>query len=204
MKGDIRNGDAVREILKARESTRSSTSPPNRTSTDRYEAGSVHRHERARHSRAAEGGPRGWLEDRTADRNASTTSRPTRCTGPGPDRGGLHGRPLLRAELAVRGEQGGARTISCARITIRTGSPVTTTQLLQQLRTVSFPREADSADNRQHLARKALPIYGDGVQVRDWLYVSDHCRGIEHVSTRAYSGETYNLGGDPRARTSTS
>ncbi|RYZ66938.1 MAG: NAD-dependent epimerase/dehydratase family protein, partial [Proteobacteria bacterium] len=40
-----------------------------------------------------------------------------------------------------------------------------------------------------------LPIYGDGMNVRDWLYVDDHCRGIEAVLARGREGETYNIGG---------
>ena len=42
---------------------------------------------------------------------------------------------------------------------------------------------------------KPLPIYGDGMNVRDWLYVEDHCRGIELALTKGRIGETYNIGG---------
>lgn len=42
---------------------------------------------------------------------------------------------------------------------------------------------------------KSLPIYGDGMNVRDWLYVEDHCRGIEAALLRGKPGETYNIGG---------
>ena len=42
---------------------------------------------------------------------------------------------------------------------------------------------------------RALPIYGDGRNVRDWLHVSDHCRGIERVLERGTPGEVYNIGG---------
>lgn len=45
------------------------------------------------------------------------------------------------------------------------------------------------------LAGKPLPIYGDGMNVRDWLYVDDHCRGIDLVLTKGRVGETYNIGG---------
>ena len=45
------------------------------------------------------------------------------------------------------------------------------------------------------LSGKALPIYGDGMNVRDWLHVEDHCRGIEAVIQRGVAGETYNIGG---------
>ncbi|MBV8045368.1 dTDP-glucose 4,6-dehydratase [Pluralibacter sp.] len=45
------------------------------------------------------------------------------------------------------------------------------------------------------LAGKALPVYGDGQQVRDWLYVEDHARALYQVATRGQAGETYNIGG---------
>ena len=45
------------------------------------------------------------------------------------------------------------------------------------------------------LAGKPLPIYGDGQQVRDWLYVEDHCRAIARVLEAGRVGETYNIGG---------
>lgn len=43
---------------------------------------------------------------------------------------------------------------------------------------------------------KPLPVYGDGLNVRDWLYVDDHCRGIELVLQKGRAGEVYNLGGN--------
>lgn len=45
------------------------------------------------------------------------------------------------------------------------------------------------------LSGKPLPIYGDGLNVRDWLYVEDHCRGIEAALVHGKPGETYNIGG---------
>jgi len=45
------------------------------------------------------------------------------------------------------------------------------------------------------LAGKELPIYGDGKQVRDWLYVDDHARALLHVALNGEIGETYNIGG---------
>lgn len=45
------------------------------------------------------------------------------------------------------------------------------------------------------LAGKPLPIYGDGQNVRDWLYVGDHCSAIREVLARGRLGETYNVGG---------
>ncbi len=48
---------------------------------------------------------------------------------------------------------------------------------------------------RSALARKAIPIYGDGSNVRDWLHVHDHCMAIERVMRQSESGQTYNVGG---------
>lgn len=45
------------------------------------------------------------------------------------------------------------------------------------------------------LSGKSLPIYGDGMNVRDWLHVEDHCRGIEACLAKGVPGETYNIGG---------
>jgi dTDP-glucose 4,6-dehydratase len=45
------------------------------------------------------------------------------------------------------------------------------------------------------LAAKPLPVYGDGQNVRDWLYVEDHCRAIARVLQHGRLGETYNVGG---------
>ena len=47
----------------------------------------------------------------------------------------------------------------------------------------------------QALQGKPLPIYGDGQNVRDWLYVGDHCRAIRTVLAQGRVGETYNIGG---------
>jgi dTDP-glucose 4,6-dehydratase len=43
---------------------------------------------------------------------------------------------------------------------------------------------------------KPLPIYGDGLNIRDWLYVEDHCRGIDLILKKGRTGETYNIGGN--------
>lgn len=50
------------------------------------------------------------------------------------------------------------------------------------------------------LAGKSLPVYGDGTQVRDWLYVEDHARALVEVMTRGQVGETYNIGGHNEKR----
>lgn len=48
---------------------------------------------------------------------------------------------------------------------------------------------------RKALANEPIPIYGDGMNVRDWLYVMDHCKGIQLVIEKGRLGETYNIGG---------
>ncbi len=49
---------------------------------------------------------------------------------------------------------------------------------------------------RKALKGKSIPIYGKGNNIRDWLYVKDHCKGIDLVFNKGVSGETYNIGGD--------
>ena len=48
---------------------------------------------------------------------------------------------------------------------------------------------------RKALGEEAIPIYGDGSNIRDWLYVLDHCKGIALAYEKGVSGETYNIGG---------
>jgi dTDP-glucose 4,6-dehydratase len=50
------------------------------------------------------------------------------------------------------------------------------------------------------LAGKPLPVYGDGRNVRDWLYVGDHCAAIRRVLERGRPGEVYNIGGNAERR----
>ncbi|MGA2565169.1 MAG: dTDP-glucose 4,6-dehydratase [Steroidobacteraceae bacterium] len=58
-----------------------------------------------------------------------------------------------------------------------------------------FPEKLIPLMIAQLLAGKSLPVYGDGRNVRDWLHVDDHCRGIEAVLQRGRTGEVYNIGG---------
>jgi dTDP-glucose 4,6-dehydratase len=58
-----------------------------------------------------------------------------------------------------------------------------------------FPEKLIPLMISQVLAGKSLPVYGDGKNIRDWLHVADHCRGIDAVLTRGIPGEVYNIGG---------
>jgi len=58
-----------------------------------------------------------------------------------------------------------------------------------------FPEKLIPLMTAQLLAGKSLPVYGDGRNVRDWLHVQDHCRGIDAVLAHGRIGEVYNIGG---------
>ena len=58
-----------------------------------------------------------------------------------------------------------------------------------------FPEKLIPVVIQSVLARKSVPVYGDGMNVRDWLYVSDHAEALWQVLTRGQVGETYNIGG---------
>jgi len=59
-----------------------------------------------------------------------------------------------------------------------------------------FPEKLIPLILQNSLERKPLPVYGDGKNVRDWLYVTDHCRAVWSVMTDGKKGETYNIGGN--------
>jgi dTDP-glucose 4,6-dehydratase len=73
------------------------------------------------------------------------------------------------------------------------GLPVSTSNCSNNYGPYQFPEKLIPLMLIQALEGKPLPLYGDGRHVRDWLYVDDHCRGIELVLTRGRSGETYNI-----------
>lgn len=75
------------------------------------------------------------------------------------------------------------------------GLPVLTTNCSNNYGPFHFPEKLIPLVILNALAGKALPIYGDGMQVRDWLYVKDHCSAIRRVLERGITGETYNVGG---------
>ncbi|KAF1686123.1 dTDP-glucose 4,6-dehydratase [Pseudoxanthomonas broegbernensis] len=76
------------------------------------------------------------------------------------------------------------------------GLPVLTTNCSNNYGPYHFPEKLIPLVIAKALAGEPLPVYGDGRQVRDWLYVSDHCEAIRTVLARGRVGETYNVGGD--------
>ena len=75
------------------------------------------------------------------------------------------------------------------------GTPVMVTRASNNYGPYQFPEKLIPLMISNAIEDKALPIYGDGQQVRDWLYVDDHCRAILAVIERGRSGEIYNIGG---------
>ncbi len=75
------------------------------------------------------------------------------------------------------------------------GLPVLTTNCSNNYGPYQFPEKLIPLMIVNALAGKPLPIYGDGQNVRDWLYVGDHCGAIREVLARGRLGETYNVGG---------
>ncbi|MDC7705132.1 dTDP-glucose 4,6-dehydratase [Vogesella indigofera] len=75
------------------------------------------------------------------------------------------------------------------------GLPVLTTHCSNNYGPYHFPEKLIPLVILNALAGKPLPVYGDGQQIRDWLYVTDHCTAIRRVLDAGTQGETYNVGG---------
>ena len=75
------------------------------------------------------------------------------------------------------------------------GLPVLTTNCSNNYGPYHFPEKLIPLMITNALSGKPLPVYGDGQNVRDWLYVGDHCAAIREVLARGRLGETYNVGG---------
>lgn len=75
------------------------------------------------------------------------------------------------------------------------GMPTLTTNCSNNYGPYQFPEKLIPLMIANALAEKPLPVYGDGQNVRDWLYVADHCSAIREVLARGTPGETYNIGG---------
>ena len=75
------------------------------------------------------------------------------------------------------------------------GMPVNITRCSNNYGPNQYPEKLIPLMIRNAMQHKPLPVYGDGMQVRDWLYVDDHCRAIDLVAARGRAGEIYNVGG---------
>jgi dTDP-glucose 4,6-dehydratase len=75
------------------------------------------------------------------------------------------------------------------------GLPTVTTNCSNNYGPYQFPEKLIPLMIHNAIAGKTLPVYGDGKNVRDWLYVEDHCRAIQRVLESGTPGETYNIGG---------
>lgn len=75
------------------------------------------------------------------------------------------------------------------------GLPVLTTNCSNNYGPYQFPEKLIPLVLHNALSEKDLPIYGDGLQIRDWLYVTDHCSAIRRVLEAGLVGEIYNIGG---------
>jgi len=80
------------------------------------------------------------------------------------------------------------------------GLPVVTTNCSNNYGPFQFPEKLIPLMIANALEGKPLPVYGDGRQVRDWLYVADHCEAIRIVLERGVVGEVYNVGGNAERR----
>lgn len=74
--------------------------------------------------------------------------------------------------------------------------PVTVTRASNNYGPYQFPEKLIPLMISNALEDKPLPVYGDGMQIRDWLYVDDHCRAILSVLDKGQAGEVYNIGGN--------
>lgn len=75
------------------------------------------------------------------------------------------------------------------------GMPVNITRCSNNYGPYQFPEKLIPLMINNCLQHKSLPVYGDGLQIRDWLYVEDHCKAIDLVLQKGRDGEVYNIGG---------
>jgi len=75
------------------------------------------------------------------------------------------------------------------------GLPTVVTSCSNNYGPYQFPEKLIPVVIQKLLARQSIPVYGDGMNVRDWLFVEDHCEALWQVLNRGATGETYNIGG---------
>lgn len=99
----------------------------------------------------------------------------------------------MRQAAPIRLRKPAATTV---RARLRTyGLPTLITNCSNNYGPYHFPEKLIPLTILNALAGKPLPVYGNGQQIRDWLYVEDHARALYLVATRGEPGETYNIGG---------
>ena len=126
--------------------------------------------------------------------SASCTSAPTRSTAAWARRAGLHRDHPYEPNSPYSASK--AASDHLVRAYHHTyGLPVLTTNCSNNYGPYQFPEKLIPLMIVNALAGKPLPVYGDGMNVRDWLYVRDHCSGIRAVLAEGRVGETYNIGG---------
>ena len=76
------------------------------------------------------------------------------------------------------------------------GLQITTSNCSNNYGPYQFPEKLIPLMIVNALTGQQMPVYGDGSNIRDWLYVDDHCRGIDQVIKKGRIGETYNIGGN--------
>jgi dTDP-glucose 4,6-dehydratase len=100
----------------------------------------------------------------------------------------------LRASSPYSAAKAGADLMALSYFTTF-GLPVVVTRASNNYGPYQFPEKLIPLMISNALEDKPLPVYGDGMQMRDWLYVDDHCRAILAVIDRGRAGEIYNIGG---------
>ena len=104
------------------------------------------------------------------------------------------GRPPRRPPAPTRPPRPAA-TCRCSPITAPTGVPVMITRGSNTYGPYQYPEKLIPLFVTNALEGEKLPLYGDGLNVRDWLHVDDHCAGIEFVLEHGEPGQVYNVGG---------
>lgn len=119
---------------------------------------------------------------------------PTRCTVRLGRRGSLRRRRRLSPTVLTRQARRG-RICLPARTSKQYGFPVIVTRCSNNYGPFQFPERLIPTLITRALRDEPLPVYGDGLNVRDWLHVHDHCSAVERVIEAGVPGEIYNVGG---------
>jgi dTDP-glucose 4,6-dehydratase len=101
----------------------------------------------------------------------------------------------LRASSPYSASKAGSDLLALSYFTTF-GMPVIVTRASNNYGPYQFPEKFIPLMISNALEDKPLPIYGDGLQIRDWLYVEDHCRAIQRLLEKGRPGEIYNIGGN--------